>query len=126
MLDILIILGAHVLQQILSHHEPRGTLIHRPWLGVSFRIVEGNRHIHTSEVASPVALNRVQRVAMWTPRIIHPRFVVDSNGVHYERIAVPPADGVPYPRRLGILRQLPPVCENLPERSEALVKDQRH
>src|SRR6516165_4174216 len=104
MLDVLIILRAHVLQQILSHYEPRGTLIHRPWLGVSLRIVEGNRHIHASEVAPPVALDSVQRVAMWTPRVIHPRFVVDSNRVHYERIAVPLADGVPQPRRLGILR----------------------
>src|SRR5215471_12728282 len=99
MLDVFIVLRAHVLQQILSHHEPRGTLIYRPWLGVSFRIVEGNGHIHASEVASPVALDRVQRVAMWTPRVIHPRFVVDSNRVHDERIAVPLADGVPQPTR---------------------------
>src|SRR6476659_9403419 len=45
MLDVPVVLGADVLEQILTEDQARRAVIHRPWTGICFGIIDGERDL---------------------------------------------------------------------------------
>jgi hypothetical protein len=54
--------------------------IQRPWLGVSFRIINGELNIKMSEVPPPEALRYVQPIGRWMASLVEPLLAIESGG----------------------------------------------
>src|ERR1051326_2938043 len=78
-------------------------LVADPGLRVGLWIREGHRKLQVVRVDSTVALLEAHLVAVRTAKMIEPRSVVITNGLHDERISFPFANRVSPPCRIRIL-----------------------
>src|SRR5436190_13822664 len=78
------------------------THLDRPRSGVRLRIGDGHLDIHESSARAPKALDDVQRIAMRMAALVEPCLLRQTSRFGHEHIALPPADGVTEPRRVGI------------------------
>src|SRR3954468_16043344 len=68
----------------------------------------------------------MQRVAMRAARIVEPRLLADSDGVHHPIVTFPPGSRISEPGGIGILGMLAAIRENLAERSKAFEQHHHH
>ena len=65
-----------------------------------------------SEVAAAKALCNVKRLSVRMPLNVEPASVVETRGVHHQRVALPVPNRVAHPSGIGIFGKLAPVGEN--------------
>src|ERR1700674_549397 len=100
-----------------------------PGLFVGLRIVDGVLVLQAPQVHAPDALHKVQSVAMRMPDLVDPAFVVDTDGVHDQRVSLIFANGVPHPGARKTCGMLSPVHVDAPhpmiviEEEEHLVRE---
>src|SRR5205814_5084514 len=93
----------------------RREAVRNPGLGIGTRIIYGDLNVQVAEIAPMIALDHVELAGVGMPRHVEPEFVVESDGVYYQRVALPMADGVSVPQRLEVLGVLFAVEEDLAE-----------
>ena len=97
---------------------------HAPRLRVRFRIVNGDFHIHVTEVMPAETFDRVIGIAMGMPAVIEVCLIVETDRIHDEAVAVPLADRVTQPCGLRVSRKAAAIRENLPVPALVLEKNQ--
>src|SRR5438552_18087126 len=97
---------------------------HAPRLGIRFRIVNGDFHIHVTEVMPAETFDRVIGIAMGMPAVIEVCLIVETDRIHDEAVAVPLADRVTQPCGLRVSRTAAAIRAHLPV--PALVHEQHH
>ena len=99
---------------------------HGPGLRVGFRIVDRDVHVQVAEVLAPEPLRHLQVFTGRMPEVVQPDVVVEASRRHDERVAFPFSDRVAEPLRVGILRDLAAIGEDLPVRVHGFVQDDHH
>ena len=61
---------------------------HAPRLRIRFRIVDGDFHIHVTEVMAAETFDRVIGIAMGMPAVIEVGLIVETDRIHDEAVAV--------------------------------------
>src|ERR1700722_7609583 len=73
--------------------------LYRPGLAVRLWILNRNVVAQRFMIDAPHPLDDVQRVAVRMAGAVEPGFIVKSDGVADQRVAIPLADGVAHPER---------------------------
>src|SRR5216683_4454243 len=81
--------------------------------GVSAWVIDGDLELEMRGIGAPITLDHVKLFGMRVPSPIEPTLVVESHGIYDQRVSIPPASGVPVPKRIQILR-MASVHEDLP------------
>src|SRR3989442_2190451 len=99
---------------------------HAPGLRIRFRIVNGDFHIHVTEVMAAETFDGVIGIAMGMPAVIEVRLIVETDRIHDEGVAIPLANRVTQPCGLRLSRKAAAIRENLPVTALVLEKNQRY
>src|SRR5580658_5868204 len=75
------------------------------------------------EVRAMEAFGHVQSFAMWIAELIQPGLVVETDGIHHQRVAFPFTNRVTQPTGIWVLGKLAAVGEDLAIEVECLIKD---
>ena len=121
---ILLVLVAHVLDQLGVWREPH-LHIDRPRLRIRLRIVECHVQLHVADIEAPEPLRDMQCLGVRTAGQVEPCPIVEPGAVHDERVALPVADRVPHPRRIGIRWKAAAVQEDLAGRGAFIKYEQQ-
>src|SRR5690242_2618045 len=81
--------------------------------GVGLGIIQRDVNHQRIVVRAMNAFDDVQLVRMRLPAVAEPGLVVESGGIHDQRVALPMRDGIAHPGGLGVLRVLAAVGKNL-------------
>ena len=69
---------------------------------IHFRIFDGDRDVHVAEVSPCEPLGQSELLTAWMTDAIKPRQIIKSDSLCRKRLAFPPTDRIPKPRRSGI------------------------
>src|SRR6266849_2363958 len=87
---VLFTFETHVFEQVRIQNN-RVRQLHRPRLGVSFRIVDGHLDLHGPEVHAPEALRNARRVGERATIVVGPQAIAEPVGLDYQSVALPRA-----------------------------------
>ena len=94
---------------------------------IGARIVDGHRQLEVAEIPTTEPLGQPHRAAVRAPLAgIQPPTISEADAVDDERVAVPTANRVPEPCRLGDLRERSPIGEHLAEHEPDAGLVQKH
>src|SRR5580704_36589 len=95
------VFGAEVFRDVVVRLKKFGEL-DGECFGVHLGVVDGYLDIHVAEVAPVEPFRQVQALAVRMAHTIQPAPIVESDGVHDKRVALPSADRISQPQRLRI------------------------
>src|SRR5207237_9570814 len=115
--SVLVVFLTDVFEQLIAGQPRQPCLeLRGPRLGVRARIIHGHFESEVAFIDARPALDDVQLLRVRIAPVVEPRLVVEADRVDDERVTLPSADRVAPPRRIALIRMLPSVHAELPER----------
>src|SRR5215467_2298785 len=91
--EVLVVLIADVLEE-LGVRLIGQRLRDAPRLRVRLRVVDRHLDVHVAEILADEALGHAQLVGVGLAGVVEPSFVVETDGLDDQRVAIPVSDGI--------------------------------